>query len=53
MGMSTIKAQILAEIQQPPKEEESDGVLDMESKMQMFKITVDKINKSKKRIMQE
>ena len=47
-GMSSIRAQILAEMQPPPKDEDQDRLLDIESKVQMFKITVDKINKSKK-----
>ena len=50
--MSSIKAQIMAEMQAPPQEQESDRLLDIESKVQMFKITVDKINKSKAKKMQ-
>ena len=51
--MSSIKAQIMAEMQAPPQEEESDRLLDIESKVQMFKITVDKINKSKQKKLQQ
>ena len=51
--MSSVKAQILAEMQPPPKEDENDRLLDIESKVQMFKITVDKINKSKQKKMQD
>lgn len=51
-GMSSIKAQIMAEMQAPPQEVEGDRLLDIESKVQMFKITVDKINKSKQKKMQ-
>lgn len=50
--MSSIKAQIMAEMQAPPQEVEGDRLLDIESKVQMFKITVDKINKSKQKKMQ-
>ena len=49
-GMSSVRAQILAEMHQPPQENENDRVLDIQSKVQMFKITTEKINKSKKRI---
>ncbi len=48
-GMSSIKAAIMAEIHPPPQEDENDRVLDIESKVQMFKITVDKITKSKQK----
>ncbi len=47
--MSSIKAAIMAEIHPPPQDDENDRVLDIESKVQMFKITVDKITKSKKK----
>ena len=48
-GMSHFKQQILAEMTQPPQDNEDDRVLDIESKLQMFKITVNKINKTRKR----
>ena len=44
---------MMAEYNPPPKDDENDRVLDIESKCQMFKITVDKINKSKKRMAQQ
>ena len=51
-GMScSLKAQIQAEMQPPPVDNEDDQILDIESKVQMFKITVDKISRSKKSSM--
>ena len=38
-------------MQPPPKDNEDDQILDIESKVQMFKITVDKISRSKKKNM--
>ena len=42
---------MLAEVQEPPKENEQDRLLDIENKVQMFKIATDKINKSMKQKM--
>ena len=51
-GMSSsLKRHIVAEMQPPPKDNEDDQILDIESKVQMFKITVDKISRSKKKNM--
>ena len=47
-GVSSLREQVLAEVQEPPKENEQDRLLDIENKVQMFKIATDKVNKSMK-----
>ena len=43
---SSVREQILAEVQQTQPPEEEDQVLDLINKVQMFQIAVNKINKS-------
>jgi hypothetical protein len=44
MTMAETRQAILSEMQEPPKEDKNDQVLDIINKVTMFKIVVDKVN---------